>query len=232
MRTQPAPVLVPLLLASVAAVLAFLRADSGLASAQAPGFAEIASPAPGQSLSGMVTIAGSANHPAFVSYDLSLGYANDETQTWFPIAESVTTPVIDGPLALWDTRGLSDETYVLRLQVLLDDGSRLEAMVPDVQVHNYTPTRPPAADRVSTPPPMIALLNAPPPTAQLGAPPAASPPAEQIVLKYLRLGMAAGVASLVAVGIVVLGRRAWRWGKAAVPRRRARRGRRRRSTRP
>jgi hypothetical protein len=130
------------------ATLVVTPASQGIA-AQAPGFAEIDAPASGDTLTGMVTISGAANHPAFVSYELAFGYANDPTGTWFPIAEAVTTPVIDGPLALWDTRGLSDEVYVLRLVVLLDDGSTLEATAGDLQVSNYTPTRLPRLARRS-----------------------------------------------------------------------------------
>lgn len=227
MRTPPSAPQAFSLFASLVAVLLVLPTARGFA-AQAPGFAEIGTPAPGESLSGMVTISGSANHPAFVSYELSFAYANDSTGTWFPIAEAVTTPVVDGPLALWDTRSLSDEAYVLRLLVLLDDGSVLETSVGDLQVSNYTPTRVPQADQAATPAPTVTPVN-PPPTAELGAPPPVPPQAEQIVLTSLRLGMAAGVAGLLVVGLIVLGRRAWRWGQASIPRRRPRRRRRRRS---
>ena len=227
MRTPPASPRGLALIASLLALLAVSPSSRGFA-AQAPGFAEIGTPAPGESLSGMVTISGSANHPAFVSYELSFAYANDSTGTWFPIAEAVTTPVVDGPLALWDTRSVSDEAYVLRLLVLLDDGSLLETSVGALQVSNYTPTRVPEADQAATPAPTVTPVN-PPPTAELGAPPPAPPHAELIVLTSLRLGIAAGAAGLLVVGLIVLGRRAWRWGQASIPRRRPRRRRRRRS---
>jgi hypothetical protein len=226
MRTSPSAPLDFALFASLLALLLVLPTASGFA-AQAPGFAEIGTPAPGESLSGMVTISGSANHPAFVSYELSFAYANDSTGTWFPIAEAVTTPVVDGPLALWDTRSVSDEAYVLRLLVLLDDGSLLETTVGALQVSNYTPTRVPQADQAATPAPTVTPVNPPAPTAELGAPPPVPPQAEQIVLTSLRLGMAAGAAGLLVVGLIVLGRRAWRWGQASIPRRRPRRRRRR-----
>ncbi len=229
MRTSPSLPQGPPLLASLLAVLLVFPPAVGFA-AQAPGFAEIITPAPGESLSGMVTIAGSANHPAFVSYELAFAYANDNTGTWFPIAEAVTTPVTDGPLALWDTRSLSDEVYVLRLLVLLGDGSLLETTVGDLRVSNYTPTRIPPADQAASPAPTLTPVNAPP-TPELDAPPPTAPPAEQIVLTALRLGMAAGAASLLAVGLIVVGRRAWRWGQASIPRRRPRRRRRRRNAR-
>jgi hypothetical protein len=175
----------------------------------------------------MVTVTGSANHPSFVSYDLSFGYANDATATWFPIAEAVTTPVTNGPLALWDTRPLSDEVYTLRLQVLLDDGSVLEATAGGLRVSNYTPTQTPQANPGSTPAATATPPNLPRPTAEIGSPPPPARPPEQVVLTALRLGMAAGAAGLLAVGALFLGRRAWRWGQASIPRRRTRRRRRR-----
>ena len=228
---RPSPFLPRALLAALLAALVLLPDATGSA-AQAPGFAEISSPAPGDSLAGMVTISGSANHPAFVAYDLAFGYANDATGTWFPIAESVTNPVTDGPLALWDTRPLSDEAYALRLHVQLEDGSVLEAIVGDLQVRNYTPTRTPRADQTASPRATATLPSPPQPTAELGTPPPRPPNAERVVLTALRVGMAAGVLGLAVVGLLVLGRRAWRWGQASIPRRRPRRRRRRRTPRP
>lgn len=228
---RPSPVLPRTLLAALFAAIVVLPEAVGSA-AQAPGFAEINSPAPGDSLTGMVTISGSASHPAFVSYDLAFGYANDETGTWFPIAESVTNPVSDGPLALWDTRPLSDEAYVLRLHVRLEDGSVLEAIVSDLQVRNYTPSSTPRADRTASPLATATAPSPPQPTAELGAPPPEPPNAERVVLSALRGGMAAGVIGLAMVGLLVLGRRVWRWGQASIPRRRPRRRRRRRTPSP
>ncbi len=219
-----------LLLATASAAMAPPHASSGQAAAQAPGFAEISAPATGQSLQGMVTITGSASHPAFVSYDLMFGYANDLTQTWFPIAEAVTTPVVDGPLALWDTRTISDETFQVRLMVLLDDGTHLEATVTGLQVHNYTPTQVPVAASGRPAPTTASPVAATLPTAALPPPAPASRSPEDVVQSYLRLGIGAGVAAMIALGLLVLSRRAWRWGQAAMPRRRARRSRRRRSS--
>ena len=114
-----------------------------------PGFAEITSPSAGQMVSGVLTIAGTADHPAFERYELAFGYDPDETETWFPIGEPVATPVIDGRLAVWDTLSISDGTYRLRLQVWLEDGQVLEAIVSGVRLRNYTPTETPESPQTS-----------------------------------------------------------------------------------
>jgi hypothetical protein len=125
----------------------------GSAMLQVPGFAELTSPQPGQVVSGLVTLSGTADHPAFNRYELSFAYDEDPTDTWFSIGEPVDTRVIDGRLALWDTSTITDGDYSLRLRVWLQDGRSLEAVVPGIRVRNYSsdpviPTAvPPEADR-------------------------------------------------------------------------------------
>ena len=63
--------------------------------AQAPGYAEIVSPAGGEAIQGVYTIEGTAAHPAFASYQLSFAYAMDELQTWFLLGEAQTNPVTE-----------------------------------------------------------------------------------------------------------------------------------------
>jgi hypothetical protein len=111
--------------------------------AQAPGYAEILAPEAGTALQGVITISGSANHPAMVSYDLSFGYADNPTGTWFPILEGSTAPVVRDRLALWDTTTLTDGVYDLRLQVLLQDGTVLEAIAAGLRIRNYSPVETP-----------------------------------------------------------------------------------------
>jgi hypothetical protein len=118
--------------------LAFVLAD-------VPGFAEIRQPSAGQSVSGVVSIVGTASHPAFESYELAFGFDPDPTDTWFAIGEALDTPVIDGRLAIWDSSGISDGAYRIRLLVHLQGQDPLEAIVSGIQVRNYTPTEVPAA---------------------------------------------------------------------------------------
>jgi len=110
----------------------------GSAALQVPGFAELTSPQPGQVVSGLVTLSGTADHPAFNRYELSFGYVEDTTDTWFFIGEPVDTRVIDGRLALWDTSTITDGDYSLRLRVWLQDGRSLEAVVSGIRVRNYS----------------------------------------------------------------------------------------------
>jgi len=110
----------------------------GSAALQVPGFAELTSPQPGQVVSGLVTLSGTADHPAFNRYEVSFAYVEDTTDTWFSIGEPVNTRVIDGRLALWDTSTITDGDYSLRLGVWLQDGRSLEAVVPGVRVRNYS----------------------------------------------------------------------------------------------
>jgi hypothetical protein len=109
------------------------------ASAQAPGFADVTQPQPGQAISGMVTIEGSAAHPSFVAYELSFAFDSDPTETWFPIMDAIQTPVTDDRLGIWDTTNITDGNYRLRLRVMLKNGNSLEAIVPGLRVRNYTP---------------------------------------------------------------------------------------------
>jgi hypothetical protein len=105
------------------------------------------------------------------------GYAEDATGTWFPIGESVDTPVIDGRLALWDTLGLTDGDYSLMLRVWLQDGRALEAVVSGVRVRNYTtvPTAAPAAEPLL---PTATAFETPLPAPRTDS--AAAPPAQPV----------------------------------------------------
>lgn len=103
---------------------------------------EIVSPRPGEALQGRVTISGASDAIGFVSYELAFAYPADSTGTWFLIVQS-ERPVQDGVLGEWDTTLVTDGNYTLRLRVLLDDGSSLEVLVPDLRVRNYTPVETP-----------------------------------------------------------------------------------------
>ena len=119
---------------------------------QAPGYAEITVPEAGSSVQGIVTIRGSANHPSFASYDVAFAYPEDPTGTWFAVGPSVTSPVIDGALGLWDTSQISPGRYVLRLRVVLSTGAVLESQVRDLRIG-----LPPAASSAAPASPTPAL---------------------------------------------------------------------------
>ena len=115
--------------------------------AQAPGYADITHPQQGEAIFGLVTIEGSAAHPSFAYYELYFAYQPNPSDTWFPIMQPIQTPVTDGRLGIWDTTGITDGDYQLRLIVWLETGNSLEAIVSDLRIRNTTPTETPAATK-------------------------------------------------------------------------------------
>lgn len=201
--------------------------------AQAPGFAEITRPGSGEAVRGVVTLEGTANHPSFDHFDLAFTYEGDTTGTWFAIVDEDRSRVVEGKLAVWDTTGITDGDYRLRLRVWPSQGEPLEAVVRNIRVRNYNPIETPtprpdttsAAVATSTPPPMPTSTLSPP---VLPAP--AVEPASRVGRALLSGGLAA-VALLTGVGIYATWRAHSRanWGS---PRSTRRAERRRRSRRP
>jgi hypothetical protein len=128
------PLLITLLAACFAPPAALAQDES----------AAIVTPAEGQAVAGLVTIAGTAASPAFQRYEVDFGYEPNVTDTWFPIQDPVLTPQFGGILAQWDTvaQGVADGVYVLRLRVYRQDGSFLEALVHNVTLQNGIPLGP------------------------------------------------------------------------------------------
>jgi hypothetical protein len=139
---------------------------AGTAFKQAPGFADITRPEDGEVLRGVVTIEGSAAHPAFVAYELSFAYDPNPTDTWFPIVDDFQTPITDGRLGLWDTTGITDGNYQLRLYVILENDSRLEAFARNLRVRNTTPieTQPVFEEQTASTPTALTPTETPAPT--------------------------------------------------------------------
>jgi hypothetical protein len=183
------------------------------AEAQAPGYAEIVSPSPGEAVQGLVTIQGSASHPLFMSYDLTFTYQDAPISTWFPIVEDRDVEAVDGRLGLWDTTGISDGEYRLRLRVHLENGTTLEDVIEGIRVRNKsiieTPT--PAAVGGSLP-----TVTAPPPTPTLRPTPILpiESPGGSSVFTALRNGLIIGAILTTASIIYLYVRRSIRirWG--------------------
>jgi len=161
----------------------------------------IVAPQAGQVLQGIWAISGTSNVPGFRSAEVAFAYSDDTTGTWFLITSS-DQPVDNGLLANWDTTIISDGNYVLRLRVTLDDGTTLEAVVPDLRVRNYTtvetPTPQPAA-------PQATIISTPTPTATPLPTPTSLPPNPAIltpgdVSTSLVYGGLAALAFLLALG--------------------------------
>lgn len=122
----------------------------------------ISSPAAGQNVQGSVGISGSTAVQGFSSYVVEFAYQDDQTRTWFMI-QTNNQSVSEGILARWDTQGITDGDYRLRLRVFTAAGNVQRYVVENVRVRNYT-----AVD-TSTPTPTATLTITPSPTATLVA---------------------------------------------------------------
>jgi hypothetical protein len=135
--------------------------------AQDQGVAVITSPLEGATISGLVPIIGTAAHPQFQRYELAFGYSPNPTDTWFSIQDPATTQVVNDVIGRWDTSGITDGVYSLRLRVYWTERSFLEAVVQNVHLQNATPTPPPP--EATAPPPL------PTPTPEITTPTATLP---------------------------------------------------------
>ncbi len=168
--------------------------------AQVPGFAEITSPSQGQALSGVVTIEGTAFHPAFQAYGVSFAYDPNPTNTWFPIGDQVAAPVSDSRLAVWDTSGLTSGTYQLRLTVYLEDGKTLESSVGGLLIGSRTPSATPASSPTVTSISETAIEpGVPPQNGSLS--PFAQPTPADTLLQVLKVGAISAAAVLLLLGM-------------------------------
>ncbi len=108
------------------ACLAIALAAPASARAQAPGYAEITTPGDAQDLTGLVSIEGTADHPAFLRYDLAFAHDPNPSDTWFPLGQPVSVRARQTSLGLWDTTALTPGLYQVRLRVHLDGGALFE----------------------------------------------------------------------------------------------------------
>ena len=100
---------------------------------------QIASPAAGDIVRGVVPVMGTADGSGFSSYDLEYAFSGSENANWFPITHS-SQSVIEAALGTWDTTVITDGDYSIRLKVTSQDGSQELLLVEHVMVRNYTNT--------------------------------------------------------------------------------------------
>ena len=165
---RPASVLLLALLGLLLAwPLAIFAGPAGLPAAQ-DAAAVITSPQAGAVVRGSVQIIGSALHPAFQRYELY--YTVEPGENWVFIGEAKTTPVSNGLLGIWETGGLPDGSYSLRLRVVHQDGNYDEGYARNVVVANssaptatpeVSPTTNPAVAPEATLPLVIENITAP-----------------------------------------------------------------------
>ena len=96
---------------------------------------EITSPRPNAEVRGSVEIVGSARLPDFDFY--TIRYASSATpDAWIDIGEVVRQQKTNERLGIWQTSGLPDGAYLLRLVVAKQDGNAVETDPIRVQVVN------------------------------------------------------------------------------------------------
>jgi hypothetical protein len=167
----------------------------------------ISSPKPGDILRGQVNIIGTTSEPTFLSAQLDFSYASATTETWFPI-QTLSQPVFDSPLYIWDTTTITDGNYILRLRVFLSDGTFQEATVPITLQNDIQPTVTPAPtatpEEESLPVPTPFLLAASPTPTEL---PRATPmplPTNPVSLDQPAVFSSFGRGALVILGAFAL----------------------------
>lgn len=106
----------------------------------------ILSPVPGSVIAGTnVQVLGSASHPNFLQYQVEFGPDPNPNNLWYLVTSPVTQPVNNALLGIWNTLGLSDSTYQLRLRVFLRDGTTQQTVVSGIRVQNSAATPIPTA---------------------------------------------------------------------------------------
>jgi len=114
----------------------------------------ISYPGPGQSVSGLLLIRGSASLNDFREYLVEYG-SGSSPSSWIPIDAARRTPVIEQTLAVLDTAQLTPGPYGVRLTVYDSNGSATRIVVPitiaGASVDNSTVSQP-SAGTDKTPP--------------------------------------------------------------------------------
>jgi hypothetical protein len=169
---------------------------------------KITSPQAGQVLQGSVDIRGSVSSDQFVSAELSYAYSQNDTATWFLIA-TVSQPVTENTLAVWDTSTISDGDYKIKLTVKMSDGTTQETVVDPVLVRNYTAVQSTATSMpTSVQTEVVSVATAISPTETLAPVASVTPfPANQASLTTgalddsLRTGLILGLLIVVVISI-------------------------------
>jgi hypothetical protein len=113
----------------------------------------ITAPAPGDTLSGVVIVEGTATHPQFLRFELAFLRQNASDANWIVFAEG-SQSVVEGTLAIWDTTVgrdanapvFPDGVYQLRLRVVRQDYNYDEYFVSGLTISNSGPTPTPTPD--------------------------------------------------------------------------------------
>ncbi len=157
----------------------------------------LSAPLAGSTLSGIVTISGSA--PA--AWELAFAYRDDPTGTWFPLAAS-SEPLTGGLLPAWDTTLITDGLYTLRLRVSAADSFQDDLV--DIRIRNYSATETPTPAGTPTPTATASITPLPSPTATVTYTPAPLPtplPANPAALQTSEIGLHVGKGALAVAAV-------------------------------
>ncbi len=123
----------------------------------------IEEPKEGAKVRGVVRISGIATHPNFLRYELFYTTWPPQQDRWVLIGDFHYTQQPGGLLGTWDTRGLPDGEYALRLRVVKPDSNYLETPPRKVIVANSEPAETPTRIPI-TPTPKYTPTPLPSPT--------------------------------------------------------------------
>jgi hypothetical protein len=98
----------------------------------------ITSPTDGQTVSGNVSISGSASHPDFDRFEIAYGPDPNPNDAWQVFVNN-NQMVAANTLGTWNTSVLVDGTYIIRLRVIRHDSNYSEAFVRGLKVSNQQP---------------------------------------------------------------------------------------------
>lgn len=116
----------------------------------------ITAPTGGETISGVVTVTGTAVHPEYLRYELAFLNEANQAAGWIVFAEG-SQPVNNGVLAIWDTTVgqnvgapvFPDGRYQLRLRVVKTDFNYDEYFVTNLIINNAGPTATPTPDETA-----------------------------------------------------------------------------------
>lgn len=157
----------------------------------------ITSPLADSTLSGIVTISGSA--PA--AWELAFTYRDDPTGTWFPLAAS-PDPFTGDFLPAWDTTLITDGFYTLRLRVFAADSFQDDLV--EIRIRNYSPTETPTPAGTPTPTATASLTPLPSATPTITYTPAPLPtplPTNPAILQTPEIGLHFGQGALTVAAV-------------------------------
>lgn len=124
---------------------------------------QITSPETNAELRGVVVIVGSAASPNFQFYKVEFGVGPNPNQ-WAIVGSIHEQPVVNGQLEAWDTTGLPDGVYSLRLQVVKKDGNYDEFFLRQLLIANSKPAATETPSETPTEAPFVTETPRPDPS--------------------------------------------------------------------